>query len=292
MKYHIAAVARMTNLSTDLIRSWERRYKLVEPARDDAGLRVYSDSDVARLTLARMATNLGHPIRRVAAMSNEELEALATSNEREAETPYRAVVDRLLAALHQHDAEGAEQILASAALLLPPRALALEVIAPVLRETGSQWEAGRISVWQEHLLSSLVRATALAVPRLRRNGPVMLLATPPFDLHEFGIALAAMLAASHGARTYNLGPTVPVDELADAARRLHARVVVVGMTRRAIPAASAVEYAAALDERLPPDVEIWLGGTLGADAASAVASSRVRAVPTLEEFERMLASAR
>ena len=287
MEYHIAAVARLTNLSVDVIRSWERRYAIVQPRRDEAGLRLYSDDDVSRLTLARMATQLGHPIRTVAKMSNAQLEALADQHPREENGMHGAVVERVLEAMHGNDARLAEQILASAALLLPTRVLVLNVLAPVLREVGARWEHGRIAVWQEHLISMLIRTTAAALPRIASDGAPLLLATPPFDAHEFGVSLAAILASSRGRTAYNLGSRVPPEEVADAARRLKSAAVVIGMTQASTPETLALEYADALDAQLPAGMDIWLGGTLGARIAPLIASKRVRGVATLEDFERL-----
>ena len=40
-EYTIGAVARMTGLSTQVIRAWERRYEAVVAARTDKGRRIY-----------------------------------------------------------------------------------------------------------------------------------------------------------------------------------------------------------------------------------------------------------
>lgn len=289
MKYHIAAVAHLTNLSAEVIRSWERRYGLVTPQRDAAGVRLYSESDAARLALARAATQLGHPIRHVAQMTNEQLEALCKQDKPE-QTPYAQVVERVISALREHDPTLAEQILSSSALLVPTRSLILDILAPILRAVGDEWERGRISVWQEHLLSTLIRNTVAALPRAPQNGDAMLFATPPFELHGFGITLAAILASSHGWRSANLGTAVPAEELVHAARRLKPKIVVVGMLLRSVSKASALEYVRTLERELPPKVDVWLGGTLGAQIAKRTDSPRIRAVPTLEEFERLSAS--
>src|SRR5579872_1003976 len=74
--FQIAAVSRMTGLSTDIIRAWERRYALVTPERSAAGVRLYSADDVSRLELAHAAVSLGHPIRRVAALSDDGIRSL------------------------------------------------------------------------------------------------------------------------------------------------------------------------------------------------------------------------
>ena len=49
----IGELSRRTGLSPDVIRAWERRYDLLQPARTSGGFRLYSTSDLARLRLAR-----------------------------------------------------------------------------------------------------------------------------------------------------------------------------------------------------------------------------------------------
>ena len=46
--YPIRAVSRLTGISVDTLRAWERRYEAVVPGRGQRG-RSYSDADVARL---------------------------------------------------------------------------------------------------------------------------------------------------------------------------------------------------------------------------------------------------
>jgi MerR family transcriptional regulator, light-induced transcriptional regulator len=165
------------------------------------------------------------------------------------------------------------------------------VLAPLLREIGSQWESGRIAVWQEHLTSALVQKTAAAIARPSGGGAPMLFATPSFERHEFGIALAALLAASQRRVARTLGAGVPVEEIARAARRLKAGTIVIGMTLCVSPADTARDFALELNAAVAPAVEIWLGGALGAQIAATVPSRRVRAVPTLEEFDRLCKAA-
>src|SRR5579871_6191742 len=75
--YPIAAVARLTGLTVDTIRAWERRYGLVRPQRDATGKRRYGEAEIARLQRARRATERGYSIGAVATMSDEELLALS-----------------------------------------------------------------------------------------------------------------------------------------------------------------------------------------------------------------------
>ena len=45
-KYRIGAVTKLTGLSADVVRVWERRYGAVRPVRSEAGTRLYSDADI------------------------------------------------------------------------------------------------------------------------------------------------------------------------------------------------------------------------------------------------------
>jgi DNA-binding transcriptional MerR regulator len=71
--YRIGAVARLTGISPDTLRIWERRYDIVEPERTPKGGRLYSQQDVTRLTMIKTLVDQGHAISTVANLAVEEL---------------------------------------------------------------------------------------------------------------------------------------------------------------------------------------------------------------------------
>jgi len=77
--HSIQLAARLTGLSTHVIRIWEQRYHAVEPRRTAANHRLYSQDDIERLGLLRDVTHAGHNISQVARLSNDELRALAAN---------------------------------------------------------------------------------------------------------------------------------------------------------------------------------------------------------------------
>lgn len=282
----ISAAARMADLSPDVIRTWERRYKIVEPVRDSSGVRLYSDDDVARLGLAREATRLGHPIRRVAQLSDQQLEELI-GRKPVGTGAHSDVVTRLLDAIHGNALAAASQILRRAALLLPTDELVLEIFAPALREVGRQWENGELAIWQEHFLSSQMLDVVAPLQQPSSGDVRIVFATPPFERHGFGIGFSALLAAGRGVAGCNLGVTVPASELVDAARRLRAQAVVVGMTQERLPETEAAAYVRALEAGLPPGVALAIGGAGGLRVAESLQSPRICGVATLEEFDAL-----
>ncbi|MFP4077423.1 MAG: Mur ligase family protein, partial [Halochromatium sp.] len=72
--YRIGAVARLTGISPDTLRVWERRYAVVEPLRSEAGTRLYSAEDVGRLTLIKRLVDNGDAISHVAALTLVQLQ--------------------------------------------------------------------------------------------------------------------------------------------------------------------------------------------------------------------------
>ena len=73
--YTIGAVARLTGLSTQLIRVWEQRYAAVVAERSANGRRVYSTTDVEKLGLLKALTERGIAISTIAGLSLTDLRA-------------------------------------------------------------------------------------------------------------------------------------------------------------------------------------------------------------------------
>jgi DNA-binding transcriptional MerR regulator len=71
--YRIGAVARLTGISPDTLRIWERRYDIVEPERTPKGGRLYSQQDVTRLTMIKTLVDQGYAISTVANLPVDEL---------------------------------------------------------------------------------------------------------------------------------------------------------------------------------------------------------------------------
>ncbi|MEM1264127.1 MAG: MerR family transcriptional regulator [Pseudomonadota bacterium] len=71
--YSIGAVARLTGISTHALRIWERRYGTVVARRTPSGRRIYSRTDVEKLSLLKLLVDHGFSIGQIAGLSLEEL---------------------------------------------------------------------------------------------------------------------------------------------------------------------------------------------------------------------------
>ena len=72
-RHPIRLVANRTGLTVDLIRAWEKRYHVVDPARSVTKRRLYSDYDIERLRLIRLAKLNGRRLVDVAPLTLEAL---------------------------------------------------------------------------------------------------------------------------------------------------------------------------------------------------------------------------
>ncbi|MCU0308391.1 MAG: diguanylate cyclase [Thermoleophilia bacterium] len=87
-----------------------------------------------------------------------------------------------------------------------PVALYDRLLVPVMTEVGDGWEAGRISVGQEHLVTGLSeRLVAERRPRPDAQAPPALIACATGNAHRVGLAATAEILAAAGWRPLVLG---------------------------------------------------------------------------------------
>lgn len=238
--YPMRVVTRLTGLSADTVRVWERRYQAVQPSRTDGNARRYSDADVRRLILLKAATDRGHAIGELSQLADEQLVAMAKgepmrpTGATNVGRGYLPLIEEYLEAIARFEIRRASDLLARLAAISPPRELVYEFVLPTLRITGDRWEEGRCSVVEEHLVSGQFKALLGTFVRLFPvvpNAPRILVATPQGHLHEFGALVSAMLAATRGIEPVYLGPDVPNEEVELAVRRSKASVYVLSVVR-------------------------------------------------------------
>ena len=286
-KYPIRVVARMTGISVDTLRAWERRYDAVTPVRSDRG-RVYTDGHVHRLKQLATLVEQGHAIGRIAGLSDAALKKLLQDVPAQAEVTRDHEIDLapLLDAVKRYELTTVDGLLNRYAVTVPADQLIFAVVLPVLREIGVRWESGTLRPSQEHLVSSVIRSVLggllRTMPRAS-TGPTMLLATPSGERHELGLLCAAVLAASAGVRVVYLGPDLPSADILHAATSCDADVVVMAATTTG--ALDSVQLSKLA--RLPQKVAVWLGGPASQPLQDTF-GARARMITRLEELPTLI----
>ncbi len=292
--FPVKTVARMTGLTADVIRAWERRYGVVSPMRGPRGARLYSGADVAHLRLLGSLVSRGRAIGDVAGLETEALRRLAhdtpPADARDKASPSQSdtdLVDQLIAAVQRFDSLAVEQLLGDSLLALGVNRFIERVGAPLLRRVGDMWRAGDLSVAEEHVASSIIRSLFGGLLRLRmpRSRPSILLTAPSGERHELGLSMVALLCMQAGVAVAYTGVDLPAEDILTMQDKTHVSVVglsvVSGANRK-----NAVEEIRRLEAALPHHVEIWLGGSDAAEVARALGATRAIVLQSLPAIER------
>ncbi len=195
--HSIRVASARSGLSSHVIRIWEKRYGAVKPERTGTNRRLYSDGEIERLILLRLATASGHSIGNIATLPVAKLRSLVGEAEPKApqartSSPAQSFHDACLHAVETLDA----------------------------RRLGELWLAGVITAAHEHFLTAALKvflgnlAAQFAVSPL---APAIVIATPAGQLHELGAVMINAAAAQLGWRTAYLGVSLPAAEIAGAA---------------------------------------------------------------------------
>ncbi|MEQ1568642.1 MAG: cobalamin B12-binding domain-containing protein [Myxococcota bacterium] len=259
MGYRIKTLEQMTGLSRNTITAWERRYDLLDPVKDASGYRSYSDADVELLLRVRGLLDGGLQIGEVVDQIRAE------RNRRAPEVPpplpsdrWRALLEHLLA----FDSDGADEI-TSRFTELSFRRRVDEIFLPLLREVGELWAGGRCTIAQEHFTSTYVRDALVAILHAvedgPRDGPRVVCAGYPGELHELGLLAVAIHLALRGNRVVYLGANLPIEELAETLRSKPADLVCVSVMTP-IPEDLLWRTAVALRQDVDPRTGVVFGG--------------------------------
>lgn len=290
--HSIKTLSRIAGVNADTIRSWERRYGVVDPSRDENGRRAYSKQDVERLTLIAKLVRGGHTISRIADLDIDALVELGKQLD-ESEPSDNLASPSLAAIVEAIDAADVDRFriaIGNVFASLPPHTATERVVAPALRMIGSRWADGRIDAGLEHAFSSVVRQqllAALATLRWAAAGPSILFTTLSGERHEIGALMACYVSAAKGYECTYLGPDLPPDDIIKSAQRFEARVVAISSIHHP-DAEDAARQVRRLAEGLPDGVEIWLGigGHSPFDPGEFL--DRVTVISGFEDLERRL----
>jgi DNA-binding transcriptional MerR regulator len=249
----IGELARRTDTSPELLRAWEQRYGLLDPARSQGGFRLYSEEDEARVLRTK------HLIREGLSAAEAARQVLAAGPIVEERGPeVENLAEELREAVDRFNEDRANRAIDRLLGAVSVETVLKDVLLPYLRILGDRWASGEVSVAQEHFASSLVRGRLLGLARGwgAGTGPDLILACPPGEEHDLGLIMFGIAAARRGHRITYLGQDTPFETIEHAVEVVRPALVVlaVAMDVSLAPHAAALR---ALEARVP----VAMGGT-------------------------------
>jgi MerR family transcriptional regulator, light-induced transcriptional regulator len=237
--YTIKEASARTGVGVSLIRAWERRYGVVQPARTPAGYRLYDDRSLQTLLAMRSLVDAGWtPSEAARAIEAGEVSVAelaggsAGGDPTGSSRPDRRaqLTDRFVAAAERASTVETEAALDEMFAAGSYEAIIDDLVLPATAALGEAWSTGRLSVAAEHAASAAVARRLAAVYQAagapRQTSVIVGLA--PGARHELGALGFAAALRRVGTGVLYLGQDVTVDGWVDAASRTRPRAAVLG----------------------------------------------------------------
>lgn len=211
--FPIRTVSALTGINPITLRTWERRYHLIEPVRTPKGHRLYTKEHIAMLSRVVELLDKGIPISRITYAAITEDNASAVTQE---QLFWQRMINRMIVAIGKFNESVLESTYNEAMSLYPIETVTQKLLVPMLEKLGQRWESGEGTIAEEHFFGVYLRNKLGARFHHKKrldNAPGFITACIPGERHEIGLLLFALSAYDHGYRCILLGADIPLSEL-------------------------------------------------------------------------------
>ena len=288
-RYRMKAVSRLTGVRPELLRMWERRYRLFKPGRANNRYREFDDEDVQLLLYIRQQIDQGRTIGELAAEGREALlRRLAPAPVVASQAPQEVVlIEELLQYLQHLDKARLEARLAECAMHCSFATLLHTVFVPLMHRLGERWQEQKLSIASERLATILVKQRLLTMLQATAPGvdrPLMLCACPAGEFHELGLLTFAYSMQQDGWQVCYLGPDLPTTDLLYGCEQLRPALVALSITHVAdVP--HCLELLHDIDTRVANTYRTFVGGQGIGMYQRFIGLHHAQCVPTLQEAQ-------
>lgn len=212
----IRTVSLLTGVNAITLRAWERRYGLVIPQRTPKGHRLYTQQDVVRINRIVELLDQGISVGHVKPLLEQAPGGAAAPSATDEGDTWKDHQDRMLSAIEEFDEQVLDRRYNDALSLYPLDIVNQRLTTPLLRLLGERWKKRATGIAEEHFFSLYLRnklGARIHHMNQRGNGPLLLLACLPGELHETGLLFFALAAVDAGYRTLILGANTPLQQI-------------------------------------------------------------------------------
>jgi DNA-binding transcriptional MerR regulator len=258
---HIREVVRITGLRREQLYMWQRRYGFPNPARDAFGDRVYPPDQIARLKVIKQLLSEGWRAGAVVPLAESALQSMLGIA---VEDP-QPLADEIAVAvklLGEHRVGELQNHLSKLLVGQGMRRFLEQTLIPLNEAIHEHVVRGDMQNFQELRFADLAQRLLRDVTRLvrpTRDARQILLATPPNDPNQLGLAILELLLFTEGVNCLTLGSGVPAQEVAGAARSYKVSLAIL-LFDRGISGKIAGQEIRSLRTALPEDLPLIVSG--------------------------------
>lgn len=229
MLYSIKQMELLSGVKVATIRMWEKRYNLFSPQRTNTNIRRYDDNDLRYIINISMLIKRGLRISKIACMSLEELEELASKFIAKGNPQYHNL-DYLAMALLDFNEEGIATPIGESIALKGIDYTFEAIIAPFLKYVQELWQTGAVGVEHRNFAGNVMRSILnihiqqVKKPDVGKNSPILFF-LPESECNDIELLYFMIVAKNAGYRTVNLGASIPIKNAIAAAKRLSCEIV-------------------------------------------------------------------
>lgn len=230
--YSIRKASQLVGIPAVTIRAWENRYQLTAPVRSTGGHRLYRDADIETLRWIKQQMD---------SCNLKISEAVTLYRDKQANKPAGAssppgrfinLSEQLYRELVDLNTVQANEVIDLCFSLFHHEEVFHHILTPVLRQIGTAWENGVISVAQEHFASQMIiqRCTQfMRILPLNPHLPRVVALCPEGEHHQMGLMLFSLFLRNKGHDVIYLGPDTPLKDITGLIRVKNIGIVAISL---------------------------------------------------------------
>jgi len=291
--HRIHRVAKLTGLSKDVIRVWERRFGLLKPTRGANRYRNYSDEDVTLLRFLKEQLDAGSSIGELAKLGREELLGRARASAPRVsfvDNTFSRLLRELLSKLNPFDRVIFEKRLNGAVAVVPFEEALHGILLPLQEQVGQLWHEGHVNVALEHYVTKQIQQkifSAMNQLPVAEFGAKVIVACPPGEEHDIAALAVAYRCRVRGCRVYYLGANVPIASLTNLCDKVKPDLTIISFPL-ALPEANAAALVQSLTHEVVPASRLAVGGHGALAMRDLFVKSNIEIVEDFADLDVML----